>query len=40
MLRSGNASDRQKELPLGYRAQGDETAAGARREDAPVEVEI
>lgn len=37
MLRSGSASDRQKELPLGLGVHGGETATGARREDAPVE---
>jgi len=35
--RRGRASDRQLALPLGREVYGDETAAGARREDAPVE---
>ncbi len=37
MSSRGMASDRQLPLPLGRPAQGDETGAGTRREDASVE---
>ena len=37
MSRRGRASVRQLTLPLGRAVHGDETAAGTRREDAPVE---
>ena len=37
MSRRGRASVRQLALPLGREVHGDETAAGARGEDAPVE---
>ena len=36
MSRRGRAADRQLALPLGREVHGDETAAGARDEDAPV----
>ena len=36
MSSRGTASVRQLALPLGREAHGDETAAGARGEDAPV----
>ena len=36
MSSRGKASDRQLALPLGREVHGDETAAGARGEDAPV----
>ena len=38
MSSRGTASVRQLALPLGRAVHGDETAAGARREDAPVAV--
>jgi hypothetical protein len=37
MSSRGSASVRQLALPLGREVHGDETAAGARGEDAPVE---
>ena len=37
MSSRGMASDRQLTLPLGHAVHGDETAAGTRGADAPVE---